>query len=485
MKEKKNNLFKSFIEYFYGNFVVLLLGFISLPLVTRVLDTEEYGRTSIFTSVVSIIYIFAILGLDQAYIRYFYKKEVNQYKLLNLCIRLPILIVTFLSAAYFFCSDFFNELMFEKSGMDVTLLVISYTMISVIERFMFLNIRMEQNGKLYSNLNIVSKVLNVSCLILFAFFMGNDFRVVLYAMTISLGIVTLYVTIRYILRYLKSEERNREHQVSQKELLQYGTPFITMLLMEWLLTSMDKWSIRIFCDFTEVGIYSSAMQIMTIILTFKITFVAFWSPVAMEKYENENEETSKAFFKDVFRKVQFLCIAAAVCLTVFRSLIVLILGKSYREAVTIIPFLSLMPILSILFEMVCQGIKFVGKIKYINYASIAAIICNLLGNTLLVPVLGGKGAAIATALTYIVYFLIGTYFSEKCYAIGYQMKIPVISLLLYCIYAGYATFIGDDLISVLSGILLLGIICFINRQVLSDLVTFAKSFLSRLKTSDK
>lgn len=484
MKEKKSNLFKSFIEYFYGNFVVLLLGFISLPLITRVLDTDEYGRTSIFTSVVSIIYIFAILGLDQAYIRYFYKKEVNQYKLLHLCIRIPLLIVTVLSMAYFCFSDFFNQVLFEKGGLDVTLLVIGYTIISVIERFMFLNIRMEQNGKLYSNLNILSKVLNVSCLILFAYFLGNDFKVVLYAMTISLGVVTFFVTIRYFLRYLKSEERNRAHQVSQMELLQYGVPFITMLLMEWLLSSMDKWSIKFFCDLGEVGIYSSAMQIMTIILTFKITFVAFWAPVAMEKYENGDEESSKAFFKDIFRKVQFLCVVAAICLTIFRSVIVLILGKSYREAMLIIPFLSLMPILSILFEMVCQGIKFVGKIKYINYASIAAIFCNLIGNTLLVPILGGKGAAIATALTYIVYFLIGTYFAEKCYPVGYQMKTLVISLILYFLYAGYSTFIAKEAVSISIGIVLLGIVCLMNKTVLMDLIKFAKSVLIR-KSSHK
>ena len=48
-KEKKEGLLQSFIQYFYGNFVVLLLGFISLPLITRVMSTDEYGRTGMFT----------------------------------------------------------------------------------------------------------------------------------------------------------------------------------------------------------------------------------------------------------------------------------------------------------------------------------------------------------------------------------------------------------------------------------------------------
>ena len=192
-EKKQGNLMKSFIDYFYGNFVVLLLGFISLPLITRVLDTNEYGRTALFTSAVTVIYIFAILGLDQAYIRFFYKKGINRRRLFLQCLIPPTVIVLFLTAIYMFGADAFNHLLFGKSSLDVSLLVVGYTIISVFERFLFLNIRMEQRGKLYSNLNILSKVLNVSLIILFSIRLGNDFRVVLYAMTLSLGIVTLIV----------------------------------------------------------------------------------------------------------------------------------------------------------------------------------------------------------------------------------------------------------------------------------------------------
>ena len=486
-EKKQGNLMKSFIDYFYGNFVVLLLGFISLPLITRVLDTNEYGRTALFTSAVTVIYIFAILGLDQAYIRFFYKKGINRRRLFLQCLIPPTVIVLFLTAIYMFGADAFNHLLFGKSSLDVSLLVVGYTIISVFERFLFLNIRMEQRGKLYSNLNILSKVLNVSLIILFSIRLGNDFRVVLYAMTLSLGIVTLTVGIRYLFKAHKEAAGAVEKQVtiSEKELLRYGIPFIMMLMMEWLLSSMDKWSIRIFCDFDETGIYSAAMQIMTVLLTFKITFVAFWSPVAMEKYEKGTEEVNKLFFADTFRKVQFLCVAAAFGLTICRGLIVLILGKNFRGAISVIPFLSLMPILSILFEMVVQGIKFKQQLRYINYASVVAILCNLIGNTLLVPILGGRGAALATGLTYIVYFLIGTYFSEKCYPVGYPMRTFMISLVLYIGYAAFATFWATEWISVVTGIVLLALVCVLNRVVIIDLWKFAKGFLPHLGKKER
>ena len=483
---KKKSILSSFIDYFYGNFIVLLLGFVSLPLITRVLSTEEYGRTSLYSSVVSIIYIFAILGLDQSYIRYFYKDNIDRKRLFLQCLMPPLILIFVLAAIYGIFAGYFNVVLFGKGGMDVTLLVIVYTITSVFERFLFLNIRMDQKGKLYSNLNILSKVLYIACIILFVYILGDDFRVGLYALTIPLVLVTLIVGIRYIA--VSKKEEPEEHCATVKELLTYGIPFIPMLLMEWLLSSMDKWSIRYFNDFSDIGIYSAAMQIMTILLTFKITYVAFWSPVAMEKYENEPEEKVKPFFADMFNKVQFLAMLAAFCLTAFRSVIVLILGSSYREAIKIIPFLSLMPILSILFEMTGQGCKFKGKIIYFNYASLAAIICNLIGNTLLVPSLKGVGAAIATAVTYIVYFAMGTFFANKCYPVKYDFKIFAISLAAYIAYAGYATVCTDEWINVVCGIIFMVLLCIINRKVLQSLLEYAKNLLPQKhtdKTDDK
>ena len=481
--DKETNVLASFIEFFYGNFVVLLLGFISLPLITRLLSTDEYGRTSLFLSAVSIIYICAILGLDQSYIRYFYGEKVDTRKLFASCLRMPLILICILSAVYFAFSHFFNILLFGKDGSDVTLLVIAYTVTSVFERFLFLNIRMEQKGKLYSNLNILTKVLNITFLVIFAYILGDDFRVGLYEMTLPLMIVTGFLLIRYMVKgrgYVAAP-----HELPQKELLNYGIPFVPMLLMEWLLSSMDKWSIRFLNDFSETGVYSSAMQIMSILLTLKITYVAFWSPIAMKKYEHEDEAVAKPFFADMYRKVQFLCMLAAFGITAFRSVIVLILGSKYRGAIKIIPFLALMPVLSILFEMTGQGIKFKKKPVFFNYASLVAIICNLAGNLILVPRLCGVGAAIATAFTYLVYFVIGTYLANRCYPIAYDHRPFAVSVVCYIAYAAYATFTDNEWMNIVIGVILIIGLFILNGKVVSALWGYVTDTIKSYKGKKK
>lgn len=495
-EEKKPSAFGGFLRYFYGNFVVLILGFVSLPLITRFMSTEEYGRSGMFTSAVTVIYIFAILGMDQTYIRYYYKEGIDRVRLMKQCLYPSVAIVAVLAVFYVLFARPFNLFLFGESDALITSLVIGYTVISVFERFMFLDIRMQQNGKLYSNLNILSKLLYIALILGAFYFLGDDFRVVLIAMTVSLGIVTVFITGRYLVIHrdyrapsrasagFENAECTGQGKYSQRELVSYGIPFILVLLMEWLLSSCDKWALRIWSGYEELGIYNSAMNIMSVLLTFKATFVAFWSPVAMEKYETDTEENCFAFFGRAFEITQFLCVLAAFGLMLFRGVIVYILGASYRSAASIIPFLTLMPIFSIMFEITNQGIKFKKKNRYLNYASAVAILCNVGGNALLVPAFGGAGAAMATGITYIAYFAIGTYFSKKCYPAGYRFGKTSFYAVMLILYAALTTFSQSWLYSTLAGVLGIFVICVVDFETIKEIFGFLMGMIRRKVKAD-
>ncbi len=439
---KKKTAFGGFLSYFYGNFVVLLLGFIQTPLVTRIMSTDEYGRTRVFEQAVSIIYIFAILGMDQAYIRYYYKEDVNRRALMRSCLMPSVGIVSVLLVFYLIFSGTANHYLFEKNGIDITILVAGYTLVSVFERFLFLDVRMQQNGVLYSNINIVQKVLNIALIFGAWYFLGDDFRVVLYAMTLSWGATTLFLCVRYMIRLGNKEISGKDgHTVyPHSELIRYGTPFILVLLMEWLLSSCDTIALKLWSNLSEIGIYGAAMKIMVLLLTFKNTFVAFWSPVAMEKYEHEEREVSAVFFRNAFDTTRYLSVIAALGLMGCRKIVVFLLGESYRGADRIIPFLTLMPIFAMMFEISVQGIKFVKKNMLLNIASAAAIAANIVGNAILVPRLEGLGAAITTGISYIIYFAVGTWLSEKSWKVGYDYVRTAIDALLLIVCAAFSSF---------------------------------------------
>ncbi len=479
--KKQGKAFSGFLSYFYGNFIVLLLGFIQTPIVTRLMSTDEYGRTGMFETAVTIIYIFAIMGLDQAYIRYYYSEGVDRDRLLRQCLLPALIIVSLLSVIYCFNADFFNGLLFGRTAGDITALVVIYALISVFERFFFLDIRMQQNGRLYSNINITQKVLSILTIIAAWYFLGNDFRVALYALVIPWGLTTAFIIFRYYYHRRKGAYRSKSHEghieLSQKELFRYGAPFIMVLLMEWLLSSCDRMALRTWSSFDELGIYNSAMKIIILLLTFKNTFIAYWSPVAMERFEKGNMEINRAFFTGVYEITQFLCVIAASGLIILRKVIVLLLGPDYRGAEKMIPFLTLMPIFAMLFEITNQSIKYSKKNIYLNIASVFAIICNIAGNTLLVPRYGGVGASVTTGISYLVYFAIGSYFSERCIKIGYRFKKTAMYVLLLTAYCFIATFSESVLISTLCGLFVIAVAVIRDRAALRVCLNYVKGFI--------
>ncbi len=477
----KSGPLSGFLSFFYGNFVVLILGFIQTPLLTRILSTDEYGKTGMFETAVTVIYIFAILGLDQAYIRYYYEKNIDRGALLRRCISPALMIVSVLSVVYIMFSGPANRFLFGATGADVIALVIIYTFISVFERFFFLDVRMQQNGRLYSNINIIEKVLSILTIIAAFYLIGNDFRIGLYALVVPWGTTTAFLVIRYFcLRGHRTDIGQENAYIpSYRELISYGVPFITVLLMEWALSSCDKIALRSFSSFDELGIYEAAMKIVILLITFKNTFIAYWSPVAMERFESGINDENKAFFRRSYEMIVMLCIAGATALILLRKVIVLLLGPDYRSAEAVIPFLTLMPIFAIMFEVTVQSIKFAKKGKYLNAASVVALLVNIIGNLILVPRYGGMGAAVTTGASYMIYFVIGSYFSEKCINIGYNYRKTAVYAILITAYCAEASFVNNILYDTVCGIILVVIICAADWDKLVKLWDYAKGFIFR------
>ena len=59
------SLFKKFITFAMGNGIVFILSFISTPIITRIIDADNMGKFSMFTTIGTLILLITMLGLDQ------------------------------------------------------------------------------------------------------------------------------------------------------------------------------------------------------------------------------------------------------------------------------------------------------------------------------------------------------------------------------------------------------------------------------------
>ena len=102
---------------------------------------------------------------------------------------------------------------------------------------------------------------------------------------------------------------------------------------------------------------------------------------------------------------------------------------------------------------------------------------NIIGNFVLVPFLGCKGAAISTGIAYIVFFLMRTTISLYYYKVDYQLWKIGIMIIFTMAFALYNTFYEFNIYTVISFTICICILCYLYKNDIFDLIKyFANEF---------
>lgn len=105
-----------------------------------------------------------------------------------------------------------------------------------------------------------------------------------------------------------------------------------------------------------------------------------------------------------------------VLVLLFKNVIFFILADDYGQAVNIVPFLLIYPIMYTVSEVTVMGIYFKEKTLNLLFVSLAASIVNIALNCILIPKAGAIGASIATGVSYTVFFWIRTLISRRIWS---------------------------------------------------------------------
>lgn len=472
---------KSFIKHFLrigtGTFISMFLGLITTPVITRTVSPETYGQFSIFNMYVSIAVMILCLGLDQALVRYYYVEDNIEYKskLLFKCIVLPLLITVLLAKIFIF-SIVSGTVKFEFS-LNVVVLLHIQIVIQIIYRFSVLVVRLEYKSRLYSILTILSKLLYIGAALLLLYVIKYDYLYSLILATVTSSIVCLAFSIVFQRNIWQFHILNRSNnRISFRKIVTYGWPFIISMGITQLFQAMDKIFLNQFCSYSDVGIYSGAMILVNIFGLVQSTFNSLWGPMAVEHYEKDKED--RLFYQNGNQYITIIMFGLGFTLILVKDIFVYLLGASYREAAYILPFLIFNPVMYTISETTVQGIVFMKKSKMHILIGLVACIVNFIGNSFLVPILGCRGAAIATGCSYIVFFALRTYISNRYFFVNYQLEKIAIITFLAILYAGYNTFVKFNIITVILYVFSIAVLLILYKNHvksgLANIVSFIK-----------
>ena len=454
-----DSLAKKLGQFSVGPIAGALIGLITVPVITYFISPEEYGKSSMFTLAITILQMFVFLGMDQAYVKRFYQAK-DKIRLLTNAISPSAFLVLILEIVLFIFKEEVAFLLFD----DRKELLCVYALMAIvpalaIEKFGMLTIRMAQRGLAYSLMTILLKLLTLVFTIGLLLVYERSFRSIVWG--------TVIAQILYAILLLLIQESIFKIKLSTidfgeiKSLLRFGLPIVPTAVIGWVLSGMDKVMLRAMCDYSELGMYEVALKVVMALSIIQSCFTNFWVPVA---HQWNTEGVPKENFIKVGKLITFTMTAVFMLLLLFKEVIFMILSDEYVEGVDIIPFLLIYPVMYTISEVTVMGVYFKEKTINLLIVSVVAAGTNVVLNWFLIPVLGAIGAAIATGVSYTIFFWCRTIISRRLW-----FKFPLGDYIMVTAVLFIISFVNiivnNWTIYVINAVALAGLVLYFRKEV--------------------
>ena len=477
--QKEDSFLKQIFQLAAGAMINLIIGVLTTPIITRLVDPTEYGQLSLFNTYSSIALMVFTLGLDQTFVRYYYVEKEKRYqkKLLDFCFGFPIALTAIGAVVILIL----NAIKPGVLGFDnvVVWCFIANVYILILNRFGMLVLRLQYKTSLYSAMNILHKALYVIIVIPLAVFLKRQYLYILIIATLVSVLVSAIISIISELNFWFERIRNFKLPVSRKELIKFGFPLMISSGVFLLFQATDKLCVKHFGTYSDVGVYSSAQSLMAVFSIIQSTFNTLWAPKAIDHYESNPDDRS--FYQKMNQIITVLMFAFGACVLLGKDVFVMLLGEKYREASNIIPFLMFNPIMYTISETTVTGLSITKHTSSQVIITGVSAVVNFIGNMILIPVLGSKGAAVSTGLSYIVFFTMRTLFANHYFRVDFKLKRFYLLTAVFAVGGWYHLYHSFDLVIVGIFVITISLICILYRDTMKYMLNLAKQQLVKFR----
>ena len=220
--------------------------------------------------------------------------------------------------------------------------------------------------------------------------------------------------------------------------LHFGMPMVFHLLSHQVLGQSDRLMMQWFAvSNSEIGIYSFFYSFVAILTTILNALNTSWCPFLYDDLKKENYEVLN---KKVKHYVQIFVVMSLGFLLLSREVMKIFANSEYWPGAPIVPILVLVVYCTFFYQFAVNYEFFCEKPKYVAIGTVIAAILNICLNAIMIPRWGMYGAAIATLISYVILAVLHTIivnvWKQKRYPLSYM---PVI-LGLFVVIAGCAAY---------------------------------------------
>jgi O-antigen/teichoic acid export membrane protein len=203
----------------------------------------------------------------------------------------------------------------------------------------------------------------------------------------------------------------------------YGTPLIFTTISAVLLTISDRFIIKIFGEFSDVGIYTLAYKVgslsnLLIIASFSLGFL----PIAFRK---KDEPDFERFFGKTLTLYILLTTLLTLGVSIFGFELIQLFSsgnESYWMAAALVPFIAFIFIFKALNNYFSYVFLLTKKTKAHAQVTISGVAVNIILNFILIAEYGIYGAVAATGLSYVFMAILSNRMASKQMDIPYEYR---------------------------------------------------------------
>lgn len=398
MSERKNEI-KKFAEFSIASVVNLFIGIISVPITTRLLIPEQFGIATFYTTASEILFLFISFSSSASFER-FYVEIHDKCKLLIHTLFLPSILSIITGIFILFFGEKLSLLLFGKVNYQLILLLFFTIGLRIFTEISTTIIRMNTQAFLHSSALIFRRAVMLIATVSLLYFYKRNYSSVIIgsALTEILHAVFLFLFTR---RYWRISVKLDYHLLNK--LFHYALPLVPATMLTWIYNATDKIVLRFFGDYNDIGLYSGAFKIVTILNILSLGIAHYWRPASLLWYRDSEE---KLKVRKVSEPIIFLSALSAVLLVMGKDLIILFLAKEYEASASLLPFLILTPVFGIFGLLTQVGLIYKKKTNIIFYISIVSTLSNFLLSIILVKIYGIIGCSIATGFSSLLQFIL-------------------------------------------------------------------------------
>lgn len=398
--------------------------FFTTPIFTRMLGATQYGMFSVFNSWMLIVTCIMGLGVSNTLGvgRYQFKNTYYEFRssilLFGSFISLGISIIAMLLIRPI------SVILGYEKNMVIVLLIAAFS--HYIINFIQSACIYEKKVKLNFSLSIILSMTSVGLSLIFISHLKENIKYLgrVFGVTIPYTVVAIIMWFMFFMK-----KPTGLHKRYCKYGWSTGFPIVFHSLAQSVLTQSDRVMMQhINISNSEIGIYSLFYSLTGVMGTILNALNISWCPFY---YDDINEMKWEKVNKKCKNYIELFTVLTMGFLLLSREVSYILAGREYWSGINIIPILTIAVYFTFMYQFPVNYEFFYSKTKVIAAGTLGVAVLNVILNLIMIPAGGIYGAAIATALSYgmlfILHYSIVIHMKEHHYHL--HMKIFIFPLL--------------------------------------------------------